>query len=433
MNKQRNEIYQIFLKNKSVKIDSREVKKGDIFFTLSGENFNGNRFAQSALESGADLVIMDDQEVFRQLREQYLERMILVDDSLKSLQNLAKKYRQELKIPFLGITGSNGKTTTKELVREVLLEKYNVLATVGNLNNHIGVPLTILSIKSEHNFAVIEMGANHVGEIGELCEIAEPNFGIITNIGLAHLGEFGGLENIFITKKHLYDAVLKNNGTIFWNDEDENLQNASVDFPEDKKISFAEAGKADDGKLLTVNILTDTIQTWLVGDYNIPNITAAYTIGKYFDIPDENIKKALENYRPKNNRSQIEKTKKGNEVIWDCYNANPTSMQLAIESFSTSGDDKENIYILGQMAELGKYSETEHKKILEILKEKEGKKILIGKEFMNLKNQFSNFSYFQDVVGLEQYIEKNSIENSSVLVKGSNSIKLSKLQELKII
>jgi UDP-N-acetylmuramoyl-tripeptide--D-alanyl-D-alanine ligase len=343
-NKELESIYKIFLqkivpikkgfRKRAVKIDSREVKKGDIFFALRGDNFNGNLFVQEVLKKDPTLVVLDSSEVFDKITKKIekdftgkspssikklrtsLEKIVLVKNSLKTFQDLAKKYRQDLKIPFLGITGSNGKTTTKELVYEVLSQKYNVLSTVGNLNNHIGVPLTILSIRKKHNFAVIEMGANHTGEIKTLAQIAKPDFGIITNIGKAHIGEFKNFANIKKTKKELYNEVLKNNGKIFINQEDVVLEKISQDFLQNQKVKYSEGGILESEKFLTIKIeKIKEIKTKLVGEYNLNNFLAAHTVGKYFKVSDIKIKEALQSYKPKNNRSEAEKTKKKNNII----------------------------------------------------------------------------------------------------------------------
>jgi UDP-N-acetylmuramoyl-tripeptide--D-alanyl-D-alanine ligase len=343
-NKKLEGIYKIFLqkivpvkkgsRKKSVKTDSREVKKEDIFFALRGDNFDGNLFAQEVLKKEPSLVVLDSYEVFDKIKKKIerdfvgkgpssikkiqtaLERIVLVENSLKTLQGLALRYRSDLKIPFLGITGSNGKTTTKELVTKTLSQKFEVLSTIGNLNNHIGVPLTILSVRKKHNFAVIEMGANHVGEIKTLAQIAKPDFGIITNIGKAHIGEFKNFTNIKKTKKELYDEVLKNNGKIFINQEDKILIEVSQAFSQSQKVKYSEGGILDSKKFLTIKIgKIKEIKTKLVGEYNLNNFLAAHTVGKFFKISDIKIKKALQNYKPKNNRSEAETTKKKNNII----------------------------------------------------------------------------------------------------------------------
>ena len=427
-------IYNIFLKYKKINTDSRKIKKNDIFFALSGENFNGNIFAKNALEKGALLAIIDDKNIFNNLKKDFSKKIILVKDTLFCLQNLAKTYRENLKIPFLGITGSNGKTTTKELIREVLSKKYNVLATEGNFNNHIGVPLTILSIKPENNFAIIEMGANHIEEIKDLAEIAKPNYGIITNIGMAHIGEFKNFDNIIKTKKELYDEVLNNNGTIFINPEDKILLEISKKFSNSKKIFYEKSKILNSKKFLELEIENQIIKTNLSGEYNTSNIQAAYTIGKFFNIQQNKITEALEKYKPNNNRSQIETTDKKNNVIWDCYNANPSSMNLSIDSFLKKDGNK--ILILGEMKELGIFSKKEHEKILNKLKNLNIKTFLIGKEFLKIKEDFINNKkniFIKDLEELTKILKKEDIKNSNILIKGSNSTKLFNLQEKKII
>ncbi len=430
-----NKIYNIFKKNKSVSTDSREIKKGDIFFALSGENFNGNIFAKNALEKEASLVIIDDEEIFNKLKKDFKNKIILTNNTLKTLQDLAKKYREDLKIPFLGITGSNGKTTTKELIRDVLLKKYKVRATVGNFNNHIGVPLTILSIEPTDNFAIIEMGANHICEIKTLAEIAKPDFGIITNIGLAHIGEFGNFKNIVKTKKELFDEVLKKNGKIFINNKDETLKNISQNFPKENIIKYFDSEIINSENFIKLKIENNIIKTNLIGEYNKNNIQAAYTVGKFFNIPEQKIISAFSQYKPTNNRSQLEKSSKNNNIIWDCYNANPSSMNLALKSFFELHKDN-NYFILGEMGELGKYSEEEHFKIIEILKNKKDKKFLLGKEFEKVKNfvkNDKNFIFLKNLEELKKELKKENIKNKNILVKGSNSTKLFDLQNKKLI
>lgn len=408
MNQQLEKIYQIFLKNKSVQTDSRKVKKGDIFFTVSGENFNANEFVKEALEKGADLVVLDDENFF----DPKNPKMILVESGLKMLQELAKRYRADLKIPFLGITGSNGKTTTKELTREVLSQKYNVLATTGNLNNQIGVPLTILSIKSKHDFAIIEMGASHAGEIKELVEIARPDFGIIINISNAHIGEFGSYENIVKTKMALYDFLEQNNGWKF-----------DYCIPVEVLV---------DNLFLEVEIFGETVKTNLVGCYNNENIGIAVEIGRYFQIEEEKIRKAIAKYQPKNNRSQFLKTKKENNVFLDAYNANPASMKLSLQSFFNK-EIANKILIIGDMKELGQYSEEEHKIILDLIKKnKIEKTYIVGPEFFIFKNKY-DFDFFETRKDLMEFLKKDKIKNKNILIKASRGIGLEEIVERKLI
>jgi len=408
--KQLEKIYEIFLKYRSVKIDSRKIKKGDIFFAISGNNFNANRFAKESLERGAILAVIDDADFF----DKNNERIILVNNSLKTLQNLAKKYRQDLNIPFLGITGSNGKTTTKELLREVLSQKYEVSATEGNLNNHLGVPLTILAIKPEHNFSIIEMGANHLGEITELCEIAQPNFGIITNISRAHIGEFGNFENIKKTKMALYDFLDKNEGKKF-----EDLKQVKV---------------LNDDLFLTVEIFNKKVETKLVGDYNSKNIGVAVGIGKFFDIEEDKIIEAISNYQPKNNRSQFLQTDKKNNIFLDAYNANPESMSLSLQSFFNK-ELTDKTLIIGDMKELGKYSEKEHQSILDlILKNIDflSEVYLIGPEFFAFNDKY-NFQFFENKNNFLEFLEKINLNKKNILIKASRSIGLEEIVERKLV
>ncbi len=443
MNKSKNieKIYKVFLKKKSVKIDSRKIKKGDIFFAISGQNFNANTFAKNALKNNAELVILDDEKTFKQLINsvEFIEnknKIILVDNCLETLQNLAKKYRSDLKIPFLGITGSNGKTTTKELVRDVLMKKYNVLATVGNLNNHIGVPLTILSINDKHNFVIIEIGANHMGEIKSLINIVNPDFGIITNIGLAHIGEFGSEKNIFKAKRELYDGIFKNNKKIFLNKDDQMLKKASEKILDKNKIFYLKGEVLKSDKFLEVKINNLKIKTKLVGQYNVFNLQAAYTVGNFFKVEEKKIVQALKNYIPKNNRSEILETKNNNEIILDCYNANPSSMKLVIESFGKNKTKKEKVFILGQMGELGKFSSREHKKVLEQISKISGKYFLVGEEFLMFEKEFSKnkyFKFFGKTDELKEFLKKNKLKNYLVLIKGSNTMKLFELNDKNIL
>lgn len=407
------EIYQIFLKNKSVKSDSRKIKKDDIFFAISGDNFNANKFAKEALKKGASLVILDDENFFNSKNK----KMILVKNSLKTMQKLAKKYRESLEIPFLAITGSNGKTTTKELLRDILSTKYKVWSTVGNLNNQIGVPLTILSIKEKHNFVIVEIGANHRGEIKEMCKIVQPNFGLITNISKAHLGEFGSLENITKAKMELSDFLEKKDGYIFKN--------------------FKSTQILKDDFFLIVKIFGKKVTTNLIGAYNAKNIGVVIKVGKYFKIEQDKIIKAISKYQPKNNRSQFLKTKTENNIFLDAYNANPESMKLSLESFF-SKKLKNKIIIIGAMKELGKYSSDEHKKILNLIRKKVKqdlnveKVFLVGSEFYLFKDKY-NFYFFQNRAEIERFLKKNKIEKKHILIKGSRGISLEKIVKKKLI
>lgn len=418
-------IYKSFFKKKTVKIDSREIKKGDIFFSIN----NGNLFVEKSLQAGAGLVVLDNKKEYKKWEKKYDKKIVLVEDSIQTLQDLAKKYRSELKIPILGITGSNGKTTTKELVKTVLSKKFNVLATSGNLNNHIGVPLTVLSIKPKHNFAVIEMGANHIGEIKILAEIVSPDFGIVTNIGKAHIGEFKNFANIKKTKKELYDEVLKNNGKIFINPQDKILEKASKGFPQKQKINYFKGQILPSQDFLKIQINKKKFETKMVGEYNLNNFLTAFTVGKFLKISEKKIIDSLKKYKPKNNRSEKEITKKNNEIVWDCYNANPNSMSEAIKSFTKN---RGKIFILGDMKELGKYSKGEHKKILKLI-EKNNLNILVGGEFFKIKNKKDNFVFLKNINEVKKWLKNSKVKNSKILIKGSNSIKLFELKNKNIL
>ncbi len=417
-------IYNIFQSKPFITTDSKKIISDSLFFALKGENFNGNAFAEKAINDGAAYAIIDDAEY--KINEQY----ILVDNVLETLQQLAAFHRNTLNIPVIGITGSNGKTTTKELMNAILSQKYKTLATVGNLNNHIGVPLTILSITKEHEIAIIEMGANHVGEIGELCEISKPDFGIITNIGKAHLEGFGGIESVIKAKNDLYKAILKKKGKVFVNSNNELLLNLSSNID---RITYGNDQKAYcNGKIATANPFVkiqyscnescDEIQTQLVGSYNFENILAAITIGLYFNVEKANIKKAIETYQPSNSRSQVVKTAT-NTIILDAYNANPTSLELAILNFSEI-EAKNKVLIIGDMLELGNYSKSEHSRIIKIIEEGNFQKILlVGPEFSEACSMY-HWNCFNNSETAKQWLLDNPITNSFILVKGSRGIKL---------
>ncbi|MFT4662851.1 MAG: UDP-N-acetylmuramoyl-tripeptide--D-alanyl-D-alanine ligase, partial [Patiriisocius sp.] len=358
-------LYSLFLENPKISTDTRKITEGSIFFALKGDNFNGNKYAEEALEKGASYAIIDEEKYRKS------DNFIIVDDVLKALQDLATYHRSQLTIPVIGLTGSNGKTTTKELIRAVLSQKHNCLATVGNLNNHIGVPLTILSITKEHEIAIIEMGANHVGEIESLCRIALPNFGLITNIGRAHIGEFGGFDNIIKAKTELYKTMLQSNKHLIFDSSEEQNDDRVIFVNGDDMLLM---DKSDGRKRHTygsksmydtegvyhsqdpfLNVSWESkdilIKTQLIGKYNTDNILAAVAIGEHFNVSDNMIKEALENYTPTNNRSQIQKTAK-NTLIMDAYNANPSSVEVAIENLLTMEANKK-FFILGDMLELG--------------------------------------------------------------------------------
>ncbi|RXQ97663.1 UDP-N-acetylmuramoyl-tripeptide--D-alanyl-D-alanine ligase [Ancylomarina salipaludis] len=423
------EIYTLFQKFSHVVTDSRNVVADSLFFALKGENFNGNKFALSTLEKGCRYAIVDEQAYVID------DRFILVDDVLTCLQNLAREHRRKLGIPILAITGTNGKTTTKELLNEVLKQKFKTSATQGNFNNHIGVPLTLLAMNSETEFGIVEMGANHPGEIKMLCEIAEPNYGLITNVGKAHLEGFGSFEGVKKTKKELYDYLAQNGGEVFVNCDNEHLmgmlneQKAILYGNSEEAFSKARFLQAEPKLIIELRspIGKLYIKTQLIGAYNFENVLAAVTLGRYFKIDEINIKEALESYTPSNNRSQLLKTE-NNVLFLDAYNANPTSMRAAIENFA-SMKMKNKFLILGDMLELGDESEKEHLNVLALLKEKElSDTLLVGNIFASLASDYK-YKAFKGVEDLLEYLEKSDLKNKYILIKGSRGIKLEKTIE----
>ncbi len=423
------EIYRIFKIYSNISTDTRKIIPSSIFFALKGENFDGNAFADLAIIKGASYAIIDDEKYKKD------DRFILVDNVLETLQQLALFHRKTLDIPIIGITGTNGKTTTKELLNAILSCKYNTLATSGNLNNHIGVPLTLLQITSKHEIAIIEMGANHIGEIGELCKIAQPDYGIITNIGKAHLEGFGGIQGIIKTKYDLYKAIQEKKGKIFVNINNELLENLSVGIDKitygNNKIAYCAGELIESNPFVSIqyfcNGMSDDIQTKLVGNYNFENILASICIAAFFKVKKEDIKYAIENYQPSNNRSQILKTL-SNTIILDAYNANPTSLEAAILNFAEiQAQDK--VLIIGDMLELGAYSVAEHNRIIEIIEKENFKQIvLIGSVFFALCNH-TDWNCFSDSEMAKKWLLLNPINNAFILVKGSRGIQLEKLLE----
>jgi UDP-N-acetylmuramoyl-tripeptide--D-alanyl-D-alanine ligase len=429
------QLYSIFLQHPIICTDSRVCPENSIFFALKGDNFNANAFALSALDNGCSYAVVDEAEYAID------DRYILVEDVLVTLQKLATYHRRKLGTTILGITGTNGKTTTKELIAAVLSEKYNVLFTQGNLNNHIGVPLTLLKLKSEHEIAVIEMGANHPGEIKQLAEIACPDYGIITNVGKAHLEGFGSFEGVKRTKKELYDYIFANGKDIFINKDNAELVEmaAEAGFSNAERVHeyCLEASYSDcfiHGRVKSCSPFlnmectiesaeTVTINTQLIGAYNAENVLAAVAIGKYFEVENNYIKLGLENYVPQNNRSQLTVTE-NNKLIIDAYNANPTSLCAAIVNFAQM-DVENKTLIIGDMLELGAQSKVEHQNIIELLQQnKFSNVLLVGKEFSGTRNPFHCFA---DVTELINYLEKQPIKKHFVLIKGSRGIKLEKV------
>ena len=429
------ELYQIFQQHPIICTDSRVCPPNSFFFALKGDNFNANAFALSALEKGCAYAVVDEPEYAID------ERFILVDNVLSSLQQLATYHRKQLGTTIIGITGTNGKTTTKELIAAVLKEKYNVLFTQGNLNNHIGVPLTLLQLRSEHQIAVIEMGANHPGEIKTLVEIACPDYGIITNVGKAHLEGFGSFEGVKSTKAELYEYIFSQGKDIFINTDNENLLEmaAKVGFKKDARMQNYSLNPTNTtaniyGQIVdcspylnikcTVNSNNSfAVATKLIGSYNAENVLAAVAIGKCFEVTDEQIKSGLEKYTPQNNRSQLTITKK-NKLVVDTYNANPTSMRAAILNFAQMNVNDKTL-ILGDMLELGEQSDTEHQNIITLLQQNKFDSVfLVGENFKKTINSYPCFSEVNDLI---VHLENRPIQNEYVLIKGSRGIKLEKV------
>ena len=420
-------IYQAFTKAYKVSTDSRKIEKDAVFFALKGENFDGNDFALPVAEAGiASLVVCDRDDIPQH------ERILKVDNTLTALQDLARHHRKQMKAKVLSITGTNGKTTTKELVSAVLSQRYNIINTQGNFNNHIGVPLTLLTIKPETEIAVVEMGANHPGEIDTLAHIACPDFGLITNIGKAHLEGFGSFEGVVNTKTELYRYIKQNGEFVFVNRSNELLWGLSS---EQKRVSYGCHCGADypvaPGECkpyLSVKWKKRLIETRLVGEYNFENAAAAIGVGQYFGVDDNKIQAALEAYQPTNSRSQVIESGK-NHIIMDAYNANPTSMQASVRNFRKICGEN-HLLILGDMRELGQESENEHKAILKLLEELDYKAAyLVGPNFCAYSG-CKRWWTFPNVDDLFQYLEAHPVEGRDILVKGSRGIKLEKVLPL---
>ncbi len=432
------QLYQLYMQSRIVTTDSRNCPEGSIFFALRGANFNGNLYAHSALEKGCSYAVVDEKP------EVPSDRIIVVDDVLTTLQQLARHHRTRLDIPFVGITGTNGKTTTKELIASVLKQKYRTHFTQGNLNNHIGVPLTILAIQPDCEIAVIEMGANHPGEIRTLVDIALPTHGLITNIGSAHLEGFGSLDGVMNTKRELYDNLLRRGSTIFLNTDDSMICEAyrrslaDLNMPLDcteKTITYSSRRNPEARYQSQVTACTPFVEldwheqngenhhvaTQLIGSYNINNITVAIAIGSHFGIDTDSINRALAGYAPQNNRSQLTRTER-NTLIVDAYNANPSSMHLAIENFAQL-DMPHKVMILGDMRELGTDSLKLHKEILtdSINPEAFESVILVGKEFGAVNSGFQHFDNCEALIG---HLNGNPLNGKTILIKGSNGMKL---------
>ncbi len=420
-------LYRKFLEGTGISTDTRSIKEGNLFFALKGPNFNANAFAKKALKKGASLAIIDDRAY------DIPGKTLLVRDTLSTLQQLARYHRQQLKIPVIAITGSNGKTTTKELVRAVLSQKYKVVATAGNLNNHIGVPLTLLSIDENTDLAIVEMGANHTGEIASLCNIALPTHGLITNIGRAHTGLFGGFEGVIRAKSELYDYLLKNNGVVFINQRQPVLMNMAQRF-KDPVLYPGEDGyyhctfidatpyvrlKTGEGEILNSR---------LIGAYNFDNIATALCLGKFFRVDPGKTLRAIEAYVPQNNRSQILR-KKGITIMLDAYNANPSSMEAALEAFNALPGEKKAV-ILGDMFELGDDSPPEHERVGTLTGKYDfDQKIFVGKDMRYAAEKVPDSRYFEDKPGLISFLKNKSFEGYSILIKGSRGMALEEIAD----
>ncbi|MDB5230672.1 MAG: UDP-N-acetylmuramoyl-tripeptide--D-alanyl-D-alanine ligase [Chitinophagaceae bacterium] len=418
------QLYSIFEQYPSVQTDSRKVQPGDIFFALKGDNFNGNAFAMEAIETGAACAVIDEDIDTED------HRLIKTNDVLETLQQLAKYHREQFDIPFIGITGSNGKTTTKELVHAVLNSHFITYTTTGNLNNHIGIPLTLLKIGFDAEMSVVEMGANHQHEIESYCKYAQPTHGIITNCGKAHLEGFGGIEGVRKGKGELFDHLREHGGTVFAFDDYDYLHDMAKGignihwYGTEKGEITGSVLKSEPFLSVHVNgVSFTTLDTHLVGDYNLPNVLCAILVGKHFGVADEQIKTALENYVPGNSRSQF--VQRGtNKIILDAYNANPSSMKAAVENFAKQPGENKMLF-LGGMMELGTESIDEHEKLVQLIQQFPWDKVvLVGGDFKKIKH---SFEYFDNSGDAANWFKSSGIENAYILLKGSRSMQMEKM------
>ena len=415
-------LHSLFLKCSSVCIDTRKIQPNSLFVAIKGENFDANTFAKEALEKGATFLIIDNKNYYID------QRTVLVENSLLALQELAKFHRKYLKLPIIALTGSNGKTTTKELINVVLSKKFRTKATVGNLNNNIGVPLTLLSFDSETELGIVEMGANHQKEIEFLCELATPDYGYITNFGKAHLEGFGGVEGVIKGKSEMYNYIAANNKLAFINLED-NIQVEKsklfqfYSFGINRKNANVNISSIAANPYVEIHFSNLHIKTHLIGLYNASNINAALAIGKYFGVDDREIKEALESYIPENNRSQMI-TKGTNKIILDAYNANPSSMAVAIENFLQLNDSNK-VMILGDMFELGEESLKEHQTVVNLVLDRNDVVVyFVGQEFYNHQINSNNVHFFDSFDSFSEYFSTQKTQNSSILIKGSRGMAL---------
>ncbi len=422
------DLYDLFIHNPQITTDSRNCPKGSIFFALKGDKFDGNQYAGKALASGCVYAVIDNPDYYTD------ERTILVDNVLKTLQQLSHHHRKVLGLPIIGITGTNGKTTTKELLAAVLSTKFNLLYTEGNFNNHIGVPLTLLRLTHDHEMAVIEMGASHPGDIKELVDIVHPNYGIITNVGRAHLEGFGSFEGVIRTKGELYDYIRRSKGKIFIKKENEHLQSIAKDI---EQITY---GNGDDafasGQIVSCDPFLvfnwkqqgkwHTVETHMIGSYNLDNVLVAVAVGRFFKIPAERISRAIAAYEPTNNRSQFKKTE-NNALIIDAYNANPSSMKVALDNFIAMPVQPKAI-ILGDMRELGPTSDELHAEVIEQIKKGQFDKVfLCGEHFSKVGKEFSPFATTEAMM---EELRRQPLKGYHILIKGSHSMGLEKLADI---
>ncbi|MEH0155867.1 UDP-N-acetylmuramoyl-tripeptide--D-alanyl-D-alanine ligase [Limibacter armeniacum] len=420
-------LYQLYLKHPNISTDTRKIEEGMLFFALKGGNFNGNKFALQALEKGAAYAIIDEEAYATD------KRMILVEDVLTTLQQLAHHHRTQFDIPFIAVTGSNGKTTTKELLHRVLAKKYRTHATKGNFNNHIGVPLTLLEMPLDTEMALVEMGDNHVGEVTELCKIAEPTHGFITNIGKDHIEGFGSFEANVRAKSEIFDYLIKNDGIVFVNSQDRIIANMAKRFKAPVwyggEYDFANLELLGASPFIRYKDRQDReVQTKTIGSYNFQNMLTAFCIGKYFEVPVEEIHDAIANYAADNNRSQL--IEKGtNLIILDAYNANPSSVEVAMENLEQFDTEKQKVVILGDMRELGDISQDEHHKMVEMAESKNFVlSFFVGEEFFKQKDNPGAF--YKEKEELHKHLQDNPIQNALILVKGSRGIGLETVLEL---
>ena len=420
-------IHNLFLKCSGISIDTRKIEANSLFVAIKGERFDANTFAKEALAKGAAYVIIDNKEYYID------DRTILVEDSLIALQSLAKYHRIYLELPIIALTGSNGKTTTKELINVVLSKKFKTTATIGNLNNHIGVPLTLLSFTKDTQIGIVEMGANHQKEIEFLCEIAQPDYGFITNFGKAHLEGFGGVEGVIKGKSEMYVYLKSLEKSVFVNLDDEIQNQKTKDI---KRYGFSQIDKSADvfiervvaNPFVVINSLGEEINSHLIGLYNANNISAAITIGYHFGVSPSDIKEAIESYVPENNRSQL-LTKGSNEIILDAYNANPSSMKVALENFIQL-DKTSKAIVIGDMYELGEESLSEHKAIVDFLaKESTFECHLIGKDFFANAIESQNLHFYPTFESFANYMSNHSFSNKILLIKGSRGMALERTLE----